>query len=79
MPICSVKVAKFVLDVKKTDEDGYVFATLSRGRSGKPIRCIIILLKNYKNPDTNYLIIVPEQFTLQTQRIWYPCIQTMGL
>ena len=33
-----------------------------------------IIEKSIQNPERNYIIVVPEQYTMATQKSWYICI-----
>lgn len=35
-----------------------------------------IIRESQAHPEKNYIVLVPEQFTMQTQRSWYICIPT---
>lgn len=34
-----------------------------------------IIEESMKNPDRNYIVVVPEQYTMAIQKDWCPCIQ----
>ena len=37
-----------------------------------------IIRESMEHPDRQYVILVPEQFTMQTQNVWYRCIRAGG-